>query len=231
MERWTYSGPNKGPEMWIKRAATGALLLALSTSFMIGTAAVASAGSSAEAEFVKLINAERASKGKRALSVRSDLVSVARKQSARMAAKEKIWHNPNLDTDVRGWTVLGENVGMGPAVKSLHQAFMNSKGHRDNILLGEYNQIGVGVVMNGDMMYVTEVFARRASSTATKTATAPRRTSSSSTNSTTPSSASRPATSAAQAPAAKAVAPKPIEPAPRTVDVLVRLTELDEDAA
>ncbi len=44
------------------------------------------------------------------------------------------------------WCYLGENVGMGPSLSSIHSAFMNSSGHRANILSFNFNRIGSGVV-------------------------------------------------------------------------------------
>jgi uncharacterized protein YkwD len=59
---------------------------------------------------------------------------------------------------VTNWSILGENVGVGGNVNSLHQAFMNSPAHRDNVLFGQYRHVGVGVKMDGDTMWVTIVF-------------------------------------------------------------------------
>ncbi len=56
--------------------------------------------------------------------------------------------NPNLVDQVNNqvtsqWSRIGENVGFGPNVAALEQAFMNSAPHRANIL-GDYNRVGVG---------------------------------------------------------------------------------------
>src|SRR5205085_7816616 len=55
-------------------------------------------------------------------------------------------------------SLLGENVGMGGDVPSLHDAFMNSEHHRENILDGGFNQVGIGVIVSGGVVYVTEDF-------------------------------------------------------------------------
>jgi hypothetical protein len=62
-----------------------------------------------------------------------------------------------------GWTKLGENVGRGPTVSDLHTAFMNSSGHRANIL-GDYNYAGVGTENRDGYIYVTVVFMQKGSS-------------------------------------------------------------------
>lgn len=193
----------------------------------IGVAPAAASGD--ESDFVASHNSIRASQGRRTLSVQSDLTSVARRHSARMAAEGSIWHNPNLTSEVSNWQVVGENVGMGPDVDTLMNAFMNSTAHRNNILDSDYNQFGVGVVVSDGTIYVTVVFAKRSTSgsvsrpktTTTTTTTQPRTT----------RTRQRSATPRAQAPAPAepaAAAPKPAPPAPpiRTVTMLVQLNGL-----
>ncbi len=192
------------------------------------TAAPAGAVSSEEGRFISKINQERSSRGIHSLATYNDLVTVARRHSQRMADKGTIWHNDNLGREVSGWTVIGENVGMGGTVNDLHQAFMNSPGHRANILDREYNQVGVGVVIKSGTIYVTAVFVQRAS-----TAAAPRPRVSAPRTTTTPrtitarSTAPAPTRPAARA-AARPAAPKPVPvAAPRTVSLLVQLVGLD----
>ena len=121
---------------------------------------VAPAHADAEAGFVAQINAERAAQGLAPLQVYWDLVDDARAHSQRMAADGTIFHNPNLAAVCSAWQALGENVGVGASVDSLHQAFMSSPAHRGNIL-GDYNYVGVGVVQEGaDRLWVTVVFMR-----------------------------------------------------------------------
>ena len=86
-----------------------------------------------------------------------------------MVSAGKLSHNPNKSKQVGdGWARLGENVGVahpggGEAaesiIKRLHQAFMNSAGHRANIL-GDYNQIGLGAVWSNGSLWITVVFMK-----------------------------------------------------------------------
>lgn len=139
------------------------LLVLVAGVLLLGTPG-ASAAAGEEQSFISLITAERRSRGIRALSLRPDLTAVARRHSQRMASEGRIWHNPNLPNEVEGWTALAENVGMGPAVQALHRAFLNSPHHRANLLNGEYDQVGVGVVLGGGAIFVTQIFARLATS-------------------------------------------------------------------
>src|SRR5439155_9289249 len=43
-------------------------------------------------------------------------------------------------------------------VASIHNAFMNSEHHRDNILYAKFNQVGIGVIVSGETIFVTEDF-------------------------------------------------------------------------
>jgi hypothetical protein len=61
-----------------------------------------------------------------------------------------------------GWDKMGENVGKGQSPSSLHQAFMNSPGHKANIL-GDYNYVGVGTGSKDGYLYVTVIFMKKGS--------------------------------------------------------------------
>jgi hypothetical protein len=209
--------------MAFKRPAAMLLTAAVATATLSAFAAPALAGSE-ESQFISKHNATRSSRGIRTMAVKSDLTSVARRHSARMASKGTIWHNPNLANEVGGnWTVLGENVGMGPDVNDLYQAFMDSSPHRRNILDPDYNQFGVGVVISEGTIYVTIVFAKRGATSSTPTYRRPR-----STNRTVTPRKPRVARPAATVPVRKPVVPKPaLVATPRNVTLLVRLVGMD----
>lgn len=151
------------------RKATGATILAAMFALLAAVPAQASTASE-EGDFLRMLNQRRASKGKRALVVRSDLVTIARRHSARMADRGDIYHNPRLANEVRGEREVGENVGVGQDAESLDVAFWESSGHRANILWSGYNQVGIGVVRNEYEMYVTFVFVDRPASSPTQPA-------------------------------------------------------------
>ena len=134
------------------------LLATVATLLAAPGRAEAAVNSSAEAEFVELINESRTAQGLKPLRVASDLVSAARSHSRDMAAQDRLHHNPNLGSDVSNWKRLSENVGFGQTVPSLHDAFMNSTGHRRNILDDNVTEVGIGVYMDGRNLWVTEVF-------------------------------------------------------------------------
>jgi ribosomal protein L24E len=112
----------------------------------------------AERGFLEVINAERAAAGLGTLTLDTQLSAVARDHSDEMASAGTIFHNLDLGKVVTGaWKMLGENVGVGGSVATLHKAFMASPKHRENVL-GTYDRAGLGVVLKGSTIYVTEVF-------------------------------------------------------------------------
>jgi Cysteine-rich secretory protein family len=147
------------------RRSALALFAAILSSVLLASSTGAVATPSEEADFVSRINAERSSRGIHTVVVKSDLASVARDWAEKMAAAGAISHDPNLPNEISGWTALGDNVGRGGDVAAVHDAFMHSDEHRSIILDSRYNQVGVGVAWAGDYLYVTEIFAKRVSST------------------------------------------------------------------
>lgn len=130
---------------------------------------------SAEAEFVQRINALRADKGLAPLGVDPELTAIARRWSARMADDGELSHNPNLGNEARDWRMLGENVGVGPTVESIHRAFVNSPRHYENLVEPAFTLIGVGVVERDGQIWVTQDFKQpRAARAAPAPAPAPR---------------------------------------------------------
>jgi hypothetical protein len=140
------------------RRAMGALVAL--TVLVVGLATPVAA--STADDFLARINGERMAAGLDPLTLRADLVDDAMAHSERMWVEDRLYHNPALASVATGWMSLGENVGVGPSVGVLHQAFMDSPGHRANVL-GDYDSIGVGVVtVSDDQMWVTMVFMKSA---------------------------------------------------------------------
>jgi uncharacterized protein YkwD len=114
------------------------------------------------AAFVALINHVRVAHRLHPLVVRTDLVGVALRQSARMAAKGSLWHDRDTVHEITGWQSLGENVGWSRiSVQDLHDAFMASPEHRRNILDPAFTSIGVAETVASDgRIFVAEEFAQ-----------------------------------------------------------------------
>jgi uncharacterized protein YkwD len=110
------------------------------------------------------INSSRAANGLPALRQNADLDAKADAWASTMRDQCRIWHSRLADGAPRGWQKLGENVGRGGSIGQVHVAYMNSPGHRRNILDGAFNQVGTGAVWgncNGQrMVFTVQVFMR-----------------------------------------------------------------------
>lgn len=142
-----------------------------------GLASTAGADASSEAGFLAKINASRAAAGLGAVKMESGLQSWARQHTQFMidggcADGQAICHSTSAQLQAAGgsgWSKLGENVGRGGSVDSLHKAFMESDGHRRNILDKDFNYVGIGTATSGDgRLYVTVVFMAKGSSSSSQ---------------------------------------------------------------
>jgi uncharacterized YkwD family protein len=115
--------------------------------------ASAAPASSFEAQVVSLVNAERSKQGLPALVHRADIKNVAEKKAMDMINSNYFSHtSPNygspfqmLKTFGVSYRSAGENIAKGQrSPQEVMNSWMNSSGHRANILNKGYNAIGVG---------------------------------------------------------------------------------------
>lgn len=66
-----------------------------------------------------------------------------------------------LDQAGVSYSRAGENIAKTGDVSRAHTLFMNSAGHRANVLHSGYTHIGVGIVKRGTSYYVTQIFIKR----------------------------------------------------------------------
>jgi uncharacterized protein YkwD len=151
-----------------RQLRTVALLVSALLVLSAGAASAAEVIPEAETMFLDHINASRAEEGHAPLTMNTELSSIARDWSHVMQAEDRMYHNPSYSQQYTGqWESMGENVGtmywpsgqIEQMVQGLHDAFMDSPGHRRNIM-GDYNQAGIGVVRHGDDLWVTVNFLR-----------------------------------------------------------------------
>ncbi|HEX9889507.1 MAG TPA: CAP domain-containing protein [Nitriliruptorales bacterium] len=135
------------------------IALLVTASLMATPAAAVDAG--AEDELLALLGDARRSAGLPELQPAADLTEVARRHSARMADEGRMFHNPQLGDQVSGWRSLGENVGRGASARSVHDLWMQSDGHRANILSTTFHDVGIGVERRDGFLWVTQVFRER----------------------------------------------------------------------
>ncbi len=109
-------------------------------------------GSEWENEIADRVNSERGMRGLRPLRVTLSLMNSARSWSGRQASERRMYHS--------NWPGMGENVAYGQkGPTDVMHAWMNSAGHRANILNPKYTEIGVGVVVaSNGQAYYTQLF-------------------------------------------------------------------------
>lgn len=125
-----------------------------------------------EAQVRQRINEIRQKQGLSQLRNNEKLARVARNYSQQMAEKNFFSHtSPEGSTMVQRvksaeiyYLMLGENLFMctnvPQPVPSAVQGWMDSPGHRKNILRPEYRETGIGVWRKGNSYYITQLFMR-----------------------------------------------------------------------
>ncbi|MEU1420617.1 CAP domain-containing protein [Kitasatospora sp. NPDC005751] len=119
-------------------------------------------------QVVDLVNAQRAQNGCGPLTADSRLATAAQGHSEDMAARNYFDHaspegrhaDYRIEATGYRWSSWGENIARGqkdPA--AVMDAWMNSPGHRANILNCSFKQIGVGVKTGSGGPWWTQVFA------------------------------------------------------------------------
>ncbi|WP_246476532.1 CAP domain-containing protein [Salicibibacter cibi] len=124
-----------------------------------------------EQEVVRLTNEEREDQGLQPLEAHSDLSDVARVKSEDMRDSDYFSHDsPNygspfdmMDEFGIDYMGAGENIAAGQqSPEQVVEGWMNSDGHRDNILNEDFTHIGIGHVAGGSygdywtQMFITE---------------------------------------------------------------------------
>lgn len=122
-----------------------------------------------EREILALVNAERQRAGVRPLSLNSRLTTAAQRHAEDMARTRQFSHTGSNGSSVRdratasGYrsSYVGENIGMGYInATAVMNGWMNSPGHRQNILNSNYTELGVGLVQGQGGLYWVQVFGK-----------------------------------------------------------------------
>jgi uncharacterized YkwD family protein/spore coat assembly protein SafA len=122
-----------------------------------------------ESEVVRLVNIERSKHGLAPLKENWELSRVARYKSADMKNKGYFDHySPTYGSPFDmmkkfgfKFYSAGENIAMGQRTpQEVMTAWMNSPGHRANILKADFKEIGVGLAKDGSL-YWTQMFMTR----------------------------------------------------------------------
>ena len=119
-----------------------------------------------DSRLLRDINHARTSRGIRALTLVAGTTDVAHGWSCHQASRLTLVHNPNLAYALThhgsaGWTTYGENVGVQSSVSGadhLFRLYMDSPGHRANILDRSFRYVGLWSKRGGGLRWSTVDF-------------------------------------------------------------------------
>lgn len=123
----------------------------------------------AEAEEIHaMANEARAQAGVGRLEWDQALAAAALEHCLRMAAEGPISHQYRGEPDLSAraaqagahFSVIEENVAIGPSADRIHEEWMQSAGHRANLLSPDVDRVGVAVVAARGVLYAVADYSR-----------------------------------------------------------------------
>jgi uncharacterized protein YkwD len=113
-------------------------------------------------------NAERSQRGLPNLRWDPGLYRAADMHAREMAARASISHQYPGEIDLAGrgrqagvrFSMIAENVAEAPTAVRIHDAWMASEGHRENLLDARADSVGIRVLRRDGELYAVEDFAR-----------------------------------------------------------------------
>jgi uncharacterized protein YkwD len=152
----------------IKRITIICMLSVLGSVLVPATASSSSADNAcweyttAEKRFKRTSNNERLADLLGKVQLDPELSKAARKHTKEMLQADKgLFHTTSeqFHKRITNWNLIGENVGYGGGVDSLHEAFMDSPPHAHNVLTAAFVYVGIGARRDSDgTMWVTIIF-------------------------------------------------------------------------
>lgn len=157
-----------GRRFSVAAGAAAALVVSLAVAVTPAPATAAEAPSTctpmtlseARTRILTDVNAARDRVGVKPLRANTDLNSVAQTWSKKQANADRMSHNPYYTSQIpAGWSAAGENVAYGYSPSAVTRAWLDSPGHRANVLRTAFTHIGIGVACSDSgRPYYTQVF-------------------------------------------------------------------------
>ena len=86
-----------------------------------------------------------------------ELTLKAQAWAEHLARIDRLEHS-NLSSGISyRWRSLGENVGVGSSIASVHQSYLDSSGHRADISSNKFNDVDTGCPTGGGRVYTVQV--------------------------------------------------------------------------
>jgi hypothetical protein len=154
---------------WMKPNAL-ALTLLLSGSLLAALPAIAQHKPTvAEQYLLSMANQERTRRGIQPLAWDEHLAAAAAQHAQRMMQQNNVSHQFPGEPDLTSravtagarFSLVAENVAIAGSPQQLHTAWMNSPGHRANLLEPHENAAGIAVVQRNGELYAVEDFSEQ----------------------------------------------------------------------
>ncbi len=119
-------------------------------------------------QLMALANQARAAVGAPLLHWDRGLAEAARKHTLRMVAEGPIAHQYSGELDVSEraglagahFDLIEENVAVASTLTAIHDGWMQSKGHRENLLNPQIDSVGIAIVASRGVLYATADYSR-----------------------------------------------------------------------
>ncbi|SDE56307.1 CAP domain-containing protein [Auraticoccus monumenti] len=157
------AAPRTASARWLARLVALAAALVLSVTIAPAPAAQAIGASTLEQEVRTQANRERSKRDLARVEHSACLDRFAEAQARAMAKKRSMFHQPLKPVlDGCKLSLVGENVAYGfSSGTSVTKAWMNSPGHRANLLNPKFRSIGVGAYKDSKgTWYIAQVLGR-----------------------------------------------------------------------
>jgi uncharacterized protein YkwD len=113
-------------------------------------------------------NRERAAAGLQGLTWDNALAEAARQHARVMVSQNLLLHQcldePPLDQRAAKagakFSLIAENIAVGPNPETIHNGWMHSAGHRKNILNGEVTAVGIATLRGSGGLFAVQDFSR-----------------------------------------------------------------------
>ena len=125
----------------------------------------------ADEEFLlDALNRERAAAGLRALKWDNALAEAARRHAEVMVSQDLLLHQclneaPLTERAAKAgakFSLIAENIAVGPNLEKIHDGWMHSPGHRKNILSADVTAVGIATLRGSGGLFAVQDFSRSA---------------------------------------------------------------------
>lgn len=115
-----------------------------------------------------MANATRAQEGRGRLVWDQALADAAMKHCVRMVFEGPLSHRYGGEPDLSSragdagahFSLIEENIAIGPYPGSIHQGWLDSPGHRENLLNPEIDRVGIAVIAARGVLYAVADYSR-----------------------------------------------------------------------